>query len=302
MDLAALSRSLLVTQHWKRYAHGVGSVLAIVGVAFVIRQLLRYGSSVDLDALPLSEWLTLTAMVVVGVGMNASLGIAWRSALRASDVHVSRGWAVSTYSLTHVARYVPGNVFHYAGRQMVGVAAGISGRALMRAAATEVILVSIAGALIGLFAVPLALPQLQGSTWQVLVATLIAIVGGGLYWVQGRDIAQVFGIYLFYLTLSAISFLVVVAIHAPQDTIAGHGWVAVCSAYVAAWLVGMLTPGAPAGLGVRELVVLFLLGQSMDSPTLLFALLATRVIAIIADTLAWLMGLALRHCYQEVHI
>lgn len=300
MDLAALPRSLVVTPRWKRYAHGVGSVLALIGVAFVIRQLLRYGSSVDFAALPVGEWVTLAAMVALGVGMNASLGIAWRAALRDSDVHVSLCWAVSTYAITHVARYVPGNVFHYAGRQVVGVAAGLPGRALVRAAVIEVILVSLSGALISLLAAPLVLPELQGAIWQLLVLVLIGCAGALLYRLRGRDIAKVFGLYLFYLALSALTFLVVVAVHAPHGAMAGS-WIAVCAAYVAAWLVGMLTPGAPAGLGVRELIVLFLLGKSMDTPTLLFAVLATRAIAIFADTIAWLMGLAMRHYHQELH-
>lgn len=301
MDCTALPRSVVVTPRWKRYAHGAGSVLALIGVAFVIRQLLQYGSSVDLTILPAGEWVMLAAMVVLGVGMNASLGIAWRVALRDNGVHVSLPWAVGTYALTHVARYVPGNVFHYAGRQVVGVAAGLPGRALIRAAVIEVILVSISGALISLFAVPLVLPELQGWIWRILVIVLIGAVAALLYRLRGRDVAKAFGLYLFYLTLSALTFLVVVAVHVPHHTSPGYGWTAVCGAYVAAWLVGMVTPGAPAGLGVRELVVLFLLGKSMDAPTLLFAVLATRAIAIIADTIAWLMGLALRRYHQELH-
>lgn len=300
MDFAPLSRSSIVTPHWKRYAHAIGSVLALLGVGFVIRQLIHYGSSVDLSAIPVGEWVALAALVVLGVGMNASLGIAWRVALRDSEVYVRLPWAIGTYSLTHVARYVPGNVFHYAGRQVVGVAAGLPGRALVRAAVVEVILVSISGALISLFAVPLVLPELQGATWQLLVLVVIGAVGTLLYRLRGRDVAKAFGLYMSYLTASAVTFLLVVAVHAPQDTPAAYEGVAICAAYVVAWLVGMLTPGAPAGLGVRELVVLFLLGKVMDTPTLLFAVLATRAIAIIADTIAWLMGLALRHYHQRV--
>jgi hypothetical protein len=299
MDLVALPHSLFVTSRWKRYAHGVGSVLALIGVAFVVRQLVHYGSSVELAALPMSEWVTMSAMVFLGVGMNASLGAAWRVALRASDVHVGLPWAVATYAATHIARYVPGNVFHYAGRHAVGVAAGLPGRALVRAAVTEIVLVSISGAFISLLAAPLILPAFQGPLWQLSVIALTGVAGGLLYRLRGREIATAFVLYLTYLTLSAMTFLVVVAIHAPQGSMTGHAWIAICAAYVAAWLIGMLTPGAPAGLGVRELVVLFLLGKSMDASTLLFAVLATRAIAIIADTMAWLAALALRHYHQE---
>ncbi|MGA7440009.1 MAG: hypothetical protein WBW32_17945, partial [Luteibacter sp.] len=105
---------------WKRFAHIAGTVLALVGIVFVVIQLRRYGASVDLGGISPGEWMTLAALVALGVVMNGCLGLAWRAALADAGSPIPARWAVATYAMTHIARYVPGNIFHYAGRQAVG--------------------------------------------------------------------------------------------------------------------------------------------------------------------------------------
>jgi len=279
---------------WKRFANLAGAALALIGLTFVVIQLRRYGASVDTANVSPGEWMSLCGLILVGVGMNACLGVAWRSALADGGAPVSMRWGIATYALTHVARYVPGNIFHYAGRQAVGMAAGLSARSLARASLLELALVAMAGALLSLLALPLVFPLLMGYAWIAFVVLLLGSAIWVVYRTLGRALTSAFMLYLLYLSLSGTTFLVVVLVHAPHDAEAGHYWIALCAAYVAAWLIGMLTPGAPAGLGVREIVILFLLQGSMDAATLLFAVLATRVIAIGADTAAWVVGCALR--------
>ena len=61
-------------------------------------------------------------------------------------------------------------------------------------------------------------------------------------------------------------------------------WPAACGAYTAAWLAGFVTPGAPAGLGVRELVLVFLLDGHAAEPDLLPAVVLSRVVTVLGDT------------------
>ena len=58
-----------------------------------------------------------------------------------------------------------------------------------------------------------------------------------------------------------------------------------CGAYVIAWLAGLVTPGAPAGIGVREAVLLFLLGNVLPHADLLLAVLIGRMVTVFGDTI-----------------
>jgi uncharacterized membrane protein YbhN (UPF0104 family) len=58
-----------------------------------------------------------------------------------------------------------------------------------------------------------------------------------------------------------------------------------CGSYVIAWLAGLITPGAPAGVGVRELVLLFLLGEQIPAADLLLAVVLGRIVTVVGDLL-----------------
>lgn len=284
---------------WKRYAHAVGGLFAVAGLVFVVVQLHRYGASLDAVSLRLADWLAFGCLILAGVGMNACLALAWRAVLSAEGTYITRRWAVATYATTHVARYIPGNIFHYAGRQAVGMAAGLSGRSLAKASLLELVMVGACGALLGLYAVPLLLPALGVPAWLLAVSCIVLLAPWLVRRVAGAAYARATALYLIYLVASAGTFITVVWVRGAIMPAGAVGFAAVAGAYVAAWLIGMVTPGAPAGLGVREAVVLYFLRTSMDASTLLFAVLATRIIAVCADALACLVGLALRGRQQE---
>lgn len=286
------------TFQWKRYAHAAGGLFAVAGLVFVVVQLRRYGASLDQVSLSLGDGLAFACLIIVGVGMNACLGLAWRAVLASSGTNITCRWAIATYAMTHVARYVPGNVFHYAGRQAVGMAAGLPARALARASLLELVMVSASGVVLGLYALPLVTPLVHGAAWSLVVSCVVVTVPliATRFW--GASLARALALYLGYLMASAATFIVLVRVHGGMELGSVNDLAAVGGAYVAAWLIGMITPGAPAGLGVREAVVLFFLRTSMDAPTLLFAVLATRIIAVCADALACIAGVIMRRRHQ----
>jgi uncharacterized membrane protein YbhN (UPF0104 family) len=75
-----------------------------------------------------------------------------------------------------------------------------------------------------------------------------------------------------------------------STTISGVKWLAVCGAYVVAWLIGLITPGAPAGVGVRELVLLFLLKDTITEAELVLVVLLGRTVTVTGDLLAFVFA------------
>lgn len=63
------------------------------------------------------------------------------------------------------------------------------------------------------------------------------------------------------------------------------------SSFALAWVLGFLAPGAPAGLGVREGALAFLLAGSVDDQRVLTLILAMRIVTVMGDGLCWLVGL-----------
>lgn len=72
-----------------------------------------------------------------------------------------------------------------------------------------------------------------------------------------------------------------------------HSLPRICSAYVIAWLAGAITPGAPAGIGIREVVMFALLQPVVGESDLLVAIVLNRAITAGGDTLFYFFALAL---------
>lgn len=70
-------------------------------------------------------------------------------------------------------------------------------------------------------------------------------------------------------------------------------WARVVPAFALSWVAGFLTPGAPAGLGVREALLVGGTAPLYGPGTALSAALALRLVTVLGDGLAFLAGLAL---------
>jgi uncharacterized membrane protein YbhN (UPF0104 family) len=62
---------------------------------------------------------------------------------------------------------------------------------------------------------------------------------------------------------------------------------------VVAWLIGLITPGAPAGAGVRELVLYALLRTSIPQTDLLYVIVIGRIVTILGDVVFYGMSLVM---------
>ena len=61
------------------------------------------------------------------------------------------------------------------------------------------------------------------------------------------------------------------------------------SSFSLAWIIGLVVPAAPGGLGVFESVILFSLGSNLPEAGLIASLLCYRLISTVSDVLASLI-------------
>ena len=95
-------------------------------------------------------------------------------------------------------------------------------------------------------------------------------------WIRLRPVEQ--GRRLLFAYVSSVS-------------IPGLELVIVCGAYVIAWLAGLVTPGAPAGVGIREIVLYAILHPFINEADLLTAIVFGRIITVVGDVLFYILAL-----------
>ncbi|MCL7929592.1 hypothetical protein [Halomonas llamarensis] len=282
----------------KKALHIVGGLLALASLYFVGQKL--YHDRHDIDLSQLSAQFVIVLIVLGGViGMaNICLALAWHALLRYKSIAVTRRWSITTYGLSQLAKYVPGNIAHLAGRQALAVAAGLPGWRLAGVMVLELAIQAVAASVFGLLVLPLIVPGIPA--WLAAGLFLLATLGGGFAVRRvSRDIAMALLYNGGFLAASASVFVVILLALMPSPL--SVGWlVAIGSSFVIAWLIGFVTPGAPAGIGVRELVLLTLLGAHLPEQPLLLAVVLSRLVTVGGDLLYFaLVGVARLYHHQE---
>lgn len=216
---------------------------------------------------------------------------------------------------TNIAKYIPGNVFHFAGRQILARSFGWPQAVVGLTSIAETILVALGAGLSAMgFAAFTETDALEIFTRLVSPSVYIS-VGAGIaflwiistqaslipYFSRFQSVAKIQEFarsahpaiallqYIIFFLSGGVLFWVLSAALSGQwqaQHIAMAGF-----AYVASWLAGYMSPGAPGGIGVREAALVLLLGGSIGEAHALLLGVGLRVVTTFGDF--FLLALAL---------
>lgn len=285
----------------KRCLHWGGSAIAVIGVVFVAIRLRQYWHSQNLSAITPGDWIYACGLALFYGLAGIMLALAWRQLLAHFGVDVTRAWSIKTYGVSQLAKYVPGNVFHIAGRQALGMSAGISAAALVKSSLWELVLIVLAGILYGCQALPLYAPGI--ATW-ISSGFFLLTVLTMIYTLRrfiGVHASACLVWQLLFLAASGATFVLLMRILSPGEGGEPQSWLLIGSAYIVAWLAGLLTPGAPAGVGVRELILLFLLKNHVSEIDLVLIILVGRIVTVAGDVLFFCLAMLIPDKKRETH-
>ena len=279
---------------WKQLFNWVGLGIGIIGIVFVVRKLSEYSNQIDFSCLTSLSLFSLLGLSLVYCFSNLFLAFAWRDILQYLGIRTNKKWAVQTNGISQIAKYVPGNIFQFAGRQAIGQAEGLPALPLAKSAVWEIGLLAFTGALFSVLVIPLFLYQI---TYLVaLILFIIVIVFSVLcvnYWI-GASVASAMRWDVLFLIIAGIIFNGVLLIVTPGQPTFRTIFIGMTGVYVVAWLAGLVTPGAPAGIGVREMVFLAILHGVVNEGELLKAIVLGRFVTIGGDVLFYVFSLVLR--------
>jgi len=88
--------------------------------------------------------------------------------------------------------------------------------------------------------------------------------------------------------------VIIVVLEATVFRGAGGGYLAATGVFALAWVAGFVTPGAPAGLGVRDAILMTGLTPVYGAGTALGLTVILRLVTSAGDGVAFLIGLAFR--------
>jgi uncharacterized membrane protein YbhN (UPF0104 family) len=268
----------------------------------------------------LSEESLIVPLVSSSLLYGIALGVlsyAWSYLVGTiSRVRLTLRDGLSIYAIANVAKYLPGNVFHFAARQLLGHRAGQPQRAIAQATVLELALMVICSLVLIVVVGGRYLPsQLQMSTlprlltgresWAAIVAIIVACGAGAIAFFHKTALLKLLGIGVRDMALPALFISLFLAGQSLLAVFLGHaigvGRLAptpdsfVAAAYLLAWLAGLVVPGAPGGLGVREGVLVLLFRGVTGEAFALALAVAMRFATTGGDAIFAMLGYGLSH-------
>lgn len=211
------------------------------------------------------------------------------------------------YFRSALAKYIPSNVMHYAARHYLCRRFDIPHKTVMISNLLEITLVLMAAvclAAVFLIFDPSLLPEAIAVDHSLLRIGVAAAAGGilallavvihrktsGLLPARAavlKTLVSVFGVYLGFLLLTGLVLYALFQGIQPGIVLGGDLVLRIVFGYVCAWTLGFVTPGAPGGLGVREAVIVAVLGPVLGRDIALLGALLFRFSTLFGELLGY---------------
>lgn len=281
----------------KRALHWAGTLLCLAAVALFVREARQTGLHLPEGGV----WQAVLWIGALGLAYAAAVGLlAWLWTLLVLDRGTARGVRLdvaASYLVSQFGKYLPGNVFQYVGRHVLGRRLGIGHAVLASAAVLEAgFLVATTSLAVAFFAGGL----LDGWPWARSAAAAVGLAGLAvilasprvfpgivpLRWLDPARVSLAFAGYAGFVTVFGVLYFACLRLYeVPAPLLDAFGFAAL------GWLAGFLVPGAPAGAGLREATLALV---SPGQPSITSAIIAFRLVTMLGDVLAFLAGLALQ--------
>lgn len=252
----------------------------------------------EVKALRISQWGWGYLSLSLGITLLAHIwtGWVWSWILQELGQPATGIWGILVYLKTNIAKYLPGNVWHLYGRVVATKQAGFSAGAATVSVLLEPLLMAAAALIIALSNTD------QNWLLQLLcLAVVLAVVHPKVLnpllklarKIKGQTDAEthlkvrrypllpLLG-EIGFVGLRGVGFCFAVWALYPIDW---QQLPATFSAFSIAWVMGLIIPGAPGGIGVFEATAIALLNTEFSTGVILGSVALYRLISILAETI-----------------
>ncbi|MEP3050497.1 MAG: lysylphosphatidylglycerol synthase domain-containing protein [Erythrobacter sp.] len=281
----------------------VGLLLAIVGLIFFVREVSLHVGIADLGAAITAYRETIFIALLGYIAAFIPMVAAWHIIQRACGGTFGAVQSARIFLISQFAKYLPGNVGHLIGRVVLAKAAGMPAKTATAALLLENVGVLIAASALIAIALAAGFVNFTNAPWLIAAGLGMAILGcAAALFLLSRDknrpklriapLGQAIVLFsiLFGLIVSVqLILLLNVGYETPNFSLIAL----ISSAVLVSWLAGFVTPGAPAGIGIREASLVALLYGVLPESQVLIAAAAMRIVTMLGDAIMWAIGLAI---------
>lgn len=302
---------------WKLF----GNILVIIAITFVVKRFCNMG--INIQTFIVSETFISLAIAVANQTFTLCMGCyPWISFVKIfSGKDIPFFTAMIVYTKANIYKYIPGNVFQYIGKNKLASDMEINHIDVACSTILDVICGVIPLGIISVIMLGNHILMIARDYWKsalavIIIMTSVLSVVILLVFFSKKQFAEYLNRYKFafsssgrkkllpiaayYIAIAlfsvAVNFIVACLIFDKKVSL--NQLITITGAYVFAWILGYITPGAPGGIGVRESLMLLVCGGMFEERVMIYALLF-RMSSIISDILGFFIGTICEHTIAQ---
>lgn len=299
----------------KKVIKWAGYLVTVLAFVFIIRTILNMDIDFSQFGHPL---ISIGKMIVPAIFMAINCligGYAWSkilSYLSEKSIQIPMKSIISVYAKANIAKYLPGNVMQFAGRNVLGAQYGLSQFCMLASTIVEVFLLIFTAFFMVIILSFNIFKETVTFIWDdptyrnivifVFTVGIICVIGACFFLYKKEKYRtvvkkilnkQFFSIFVRVEIIDMYSFFVMgLVFYTSLKGIVGvdvNIWTAIVASIVS-WVVGYIVPGAPGGIGIRETILTLLLANAYGEEIILIGAIVFRIISVIGDILAYLVN------------
>ena len=291
----------------KKIAFYFGSFLVIVSLVFIGNRLLQHWHQLETWSPDNGIWI----VTAIGVGSVAYglvsffLASAWRQLLISLIPDSLDAITLQAiYARSQIAKYIPGNIMHFAGRHVMTRKLGLAHKPIATSTFCEILGLLLASGtiatlgstvygfwneffstrrmiqlIIGVLTVAILIKFFESSLLKRLPVLKSLINHTALHFA----FIGAYGKYLLFFILTGTILLALTSVI--SGAVNFEHAVAIITTFAVAWIAGFITPGAPSGIGIRESIMTFSLDKILATHEGVIIAVLFRIITVLGDVL-----------------
>lgn len=305
----------------KKYLKYIGNVVTIVSIVFVVYAVFK----LDIEFEKLANPRAILILIIGALGVTFTVNLlsyAWKNSLDYLSHKKNKFVEVSSvYGKANLGKYLPGNVMHYVERNLFATKIGLEQLDLAISSIIEVVGIIIVALMFSFVCARKeffkAINEYMKKEYIVIFAILLLIIAFLVVFVYIRSskirnmcsrlmnlkfiAVFIYNLVIYAVVLGILGGILVLIYQFIFDGGLNPNQIAmVITYYMLAWVVGFVVPGAPGGIGVREAVLVLLLGPLVGKEVTLSAALIHRLVSIIGDTIEYVIAVKTgKSCSKE---
>jgi len=297
----------------------VGYLITLISFYYLIRVILSF----DFHLLTFKKnFSSLGSILLLSMGYGLFIlpigSYSWKSIIEfLSQERISEKEAFRIYARANIAKYIPGNVMQYVGRNYLASKLGWRQSDIAFSSFIEITLTIVTGFLLlfflvigGFVSIPAILSlriNFKLYPFYFLILMMVLLFLWFVYKKKGipetfKELklrnSIIFSIKIFFIYSSmfiTLSFFLIHIFYFVLDIpVKTEEILPIISSFIVSWFVSFVAPGVPGGLGVRESLIVLLLSPLYGPEKSLFASLILRFVTISGDIIAFLLTFLLK--------